>query len=131
MKNPPLYWLDAMTDIQDQLQHLLHKNFVLNTKNEQMDDLPRYLKAIEKRLEKIQGNPERDRKARLEISALWSEYKKRADLLIKNNHYSEQLEEYRWLIEEYRISLFAQEIKTRTPVSAKRLKKIWNDISDA
>jgi len=131
LKTPSLHWLDAMSDIQDQLNHLLHKNFILNTPEDILSNYPRYLKAIEKRLDKIQSNPQRDRKLRLEISSLWTEYKKRAELLVKQNRRSTQLEEYRWLLEEYRISLFAQEIKTRVPVSAKRLKKCWNDISDA
>jgi len=131
LKNPPLHWLDAMADIQDQLNHLMHDNFILSTPQTNFNDLPRYLKAIEKRLEKIQANPERDRKSRLEISTLWSEYKKRAQLLSKHNRQSAQLEEYRWMLEEYRVSLFAQEIKTRMPVSEKRLKKAWNEISDA
>ncbi|VAW59249.1 ATP-dependent helicase HrpA [hydrothermal vent metagenome] len=131
LKTPSLHWLDAMSDIQNQLNHLLHKNFVLSTPELILKEYPRYLKAIEKRLDKIQSNPQRDRKLRLEISLLWSDYKKRAEQLSKQNRHSEQLEDYRWLLEEYRISLFAQEIKTRVPVSAKRLKKIWNNISDA
>ena len=131
LKKPPLHWLDAMADIQDQLNHLLHANFIISTPQDNFNDLPRYLKAIEKRLEKIQANPERDRKSRLEISGLWSDYKKRANLLEKQNRQSIQLDEYRWMLEEYRISLFAQEIKTRFPISEKRLKKAWNEISDA
>jgi len=131
LKRPPLHWLDAMSDVQDQLNHLLHKNFIATTKQENYIHLGRYLKAVEKRLEKIQDNPARDRKARLEISSLWSDYKKRADALDKQHRHSSQLEAYRWMLEEYRISLFAQEIKTLTPVSAKRLKKAWSEISDA
>lgn len=131
LKNPPLHWLDAMTDIQDQLNHLLERDFISRIDDEHFHELPRYLRGIEKRLEKIQNNPDRDRKARLEMTSLWSDYKKRAALLEKNRRVSPQLEEYRWLLEEYRISLFAQEIKTRVPVSAKRLKKAWADISDA
>lgn len=131
LKKPPLHWLDAMTDIQDQLNHLLHTDFIISTPQANFNELPRYLKAIEKRLEKIQANPERDRKSRLEISGLWSDYKKRASLLEKQNRQSSQLDEYRWMLEEYRISLFAQEIKTRYPISEKRLKKAWNEISDA
>ena len=131
LKNPPLNWLDAMADIQNQLNNLMHKNFVLETRQENLNNFTRYLKAIDKRLDKIQSNPERDRKSRIEIAALWDEYTKRADALSKNNQHSAQLEEYRWLLEEYRISLFAQEIKTLAPISAKRLKKIWHDISDA
>ena len=131
LKNPPLNWLDALTDVQDQLNNLLHDNFVLNTAEENLKNYTRFLKAIDKRLDKIQSNPERDRKARIEITSLWQDYKKRSDILLKNRQYSEQLDAYRWLLEEYRISLFAQEIKTLSPVSAKRLKKIWNDITDA
>jgi len=131
LKNPPLNWLDAMADIQDQLNNLLHKDFILTTPSDNLINYSRYLKAIEKRLQKIQANPDRDRKARIEISTLWAEYKKRADALTINRQSSTQLEQYRWLLEEYRISLFAQEIGTLTPVSAKRLKKIWNDISNA
>jgi len=131
LKNPPLNWLDAMSDIQDQLNNLLHKNFILETHGDNLQNFCRYLNAIDKRLDKIQDNPERDRKARLEISGLWADYKKRAEALSNHQQHSEQLNAYRWLLEEYRISLFAQEIKTLTPVSAKRLKKIWNDISDA
>jgi len=131
LKRPPLHWLDAMSDVQDQLNHLLHKNFIATTRQENYIQLPRYLKAIEKRLEKIQGNPARDRKARVEISSLWSEYKKRAAALDKQQRHSSQLEAYRWMLEEYRISLFAQEVKTLMPVSAKRLKKAWSEISDA
>jgi len=131
LKNPPLTWLDAMSDIQNQLNNLLHKDFILDTHTDNLNNFTRYLAAIDKRLDKIQDNPERDRKARLEISTLWNDYKKRANALTKNRQYSAQLETYRWLLEEYRISLFAQEIKTLSPISAKRLKKLWNDISDA
>lgn len=131
LKNPPLNWLDAMADIQDQLNNLMHRQFVIETNQLNLNNYTRYLLAIEKRLEKIQSNPERDRKARIEISDLWLAYKKRAQNLENNNQFSTQLDNYRWLLEEYRISLFAQEIKTLVPVSAKRLKKIWNEISDA
>jgi len=131
LKNLPLNWLDALSDIQEQLNSLLHKNFILETHDNNLNNFSRYLNAIDKRLDKIQNNPERDRKARIEISTLWNDYKKRAELLAKNHQHSDQLEQYRWLLEEYRISLFAQEIKTLSPVSANRLKKIWNDISDA
>jgi len=131
LKNPPLNWLDAMTDIQDQLNNLMHRQFVIETNQVNLNNYTRYLLAIDKRLEKIQSNPERDRKARVEISELWSAYKKRAQNLENNNQFSTQLDSYRWILEEYRISLFAQEIKTLVPVSAKRLKKIWNEISDA
>ncbi len=131
IKNAPLNQLDAMTDIQNQLNMLMHKNFILETKMETLNNYDRYLKAIDKRLDKIQAHPERDRKARLEISNLVNDYKKRVAALDKNNQESQALDNYRWLLEEYRISLFAQEIKTLVPISAKRLKQAWDKISDA
>jgi ATP-dependent helicase HrpA len=131
LKNPPLSWLDAITDIQDQLNHLLQPGFILNTEKNNLQQYPRYLIGIQKRLEKIQGNPERDRISRLQVSALWQEYKKRQQALAKQHTTSAQLEHYRWMLEEYRVSLFAQELKTQFPISEKRLKIYWNDISDA
>ena len=72
----------------------------------------------------------RDRQLKIEFSRLWDEYIKRQKLLEKQHIDSEQLTHYRWMLEEYRISLFAQELKTRFPVSDKRLRKHWNELSD-
>jgi len=131
LKNPPLTWLDAITDIQDQLNYLLQPGFILNTEKDNLQQYPRYLLAIQKRLEKMQGNPDRDRKNRLLIASLWQDYKKREEALAKQHATSKQLKHYRWMLEEYRVSLFAQELTTRFPISEKRLKIYWNDISDA
>ena len=73
----------------------------------------------------------RDRQLKIEFSRLWDEYARRQELLEKQHIYSEQLSYYRWMLEEYRISLFAQELKTRITVSDKRLRKYWNSLSDA
>ncbi len=130
LKNPPLTWLDAVTDIQDQLNHLLQPGFILSTEKDNLQQYPRYLSAIQKRLQKIQDNPDRDRKSRLQIASLWQDYQKRETALAKQHATSKQLQHYRWMLEEYRVSLFAQELKTRFPISEKRLKIYWNDISD-
>ena len=131
LKNPPLSWLDAMNDIQHQINHLFPANFITHTQREWLEQYPRYLKGIEFRLEKIQDNPARDRKSRLEFESLWNEYEKRAQQLEKHHIESPQLNHYRWMLEEYRISLFAQTLKTLFPVSTKRLKQYWSEISDA
>ncbi len=131
LKSPPLHLLDAMADIQDQLDHLLPRHFILETRADDFEHLSRYLRGIEKRLEKIQSNPERDRQSRLQVQPFWDDYKQRSRQLEQQNRHSEQLLDFRWMIEEFRISLFAQEIRTRAPVSAKRLKKVWSEISDA
>ena len=131
LKNPPLSWLDAMNDIQNQINHLFPANFITLTEREWLEQYPRYLKGIELRLNKIQDNPTRDRKCRLEFESLWNEYDKRAQQIAKQHIDSPQLNYYRWMLEEYRISLFAQTLKTLFPVSVKRLKQYWSDISDA
>ncbi len=131
LKNPPLIWLDAINDIQEQLNQLLHPHFLLSTDPQWLTHYPRYLRAIQKRLDKLQDNPQRDRQNRLAVQALWNNYKQRAQHAEKQHIHSAQLDYYRWMLEEYRISLFAQELKTLFPVSEKRLKEYWNKIDDA
>lgn len=131
LKKPPLNWLDAISDIDKQIKCLLPKHFLLTTEPQWLEQLPRYLKAISKRLDKIQDNPARDRQNRILISNLWDGYEKRHKALCKQNATSEQLNYYRWMLEEFRVSLFAQELKTLFPISEKRLRTYWNEISDA
>jgi ATP-dependent helicase HrpA len=56
---------------------------------------------------------------------LWTQYERRARELAKQNRHNRELEQFRWLMEELRVSLFAQELKTPVPVSVKRLQKMW------
>ncbi len=128
-KNPALSQLDTVSDIQGQLNHLFPKNFITSIEREWLQQYPRYLTAITKRFDKSKTNAVRDRQSRLEFSKLWDEYIKRQESLLKQHIESEQLKHYRWMLEEYRVSLFAQELKTRFPVSAKRLKSFWNELS--
>jgi len=131
MKNPSLPQLDMVTDIQQQLNYLFVKNFITVIEREWLEQYPRYLAGINKRFEKSKTNMTRDRQLRLEFVKLWGEYIKRHESLQKQHIDSMQLNHYRWMLEEYRISLFSQELKTRFPISEKRLKKYWNDLSDA
>jgi len=130
LKKPALSQLDTVADIQQQLNYLFPKNFITTLEREWLQQYPRYLQAIAKRLEKSKTNALRDRQLRIEFSGLWDEYLKRQAALEKQHIESEQLNHYRWMLEEYRVSLFAQELKTRFPVSEKRLKSYWNEISD-
>ena len=129
MKLSALSQLDTIADIQGQLNYLFPKNFILKVDREWLQQYPRYLIAINKRLDKSKTNSIRDRQARTEFSKLWDEYIKRQASLAKQNIESDQLGHYRWMLEEYRVSLFAQELKTRFPISAKRLKTFWNELS--
>ena len=130
MKKSTMSQLDVVADIQTQLSFLFENNFITTIDAEWLQQYPRYLLAINKRFEKSKTNAARDRQLRLDFSFLWDEYVKRKALLDKQHIESEQLDYYRWMLEEYRISLFAQEIKTKFPVSEKRLKKYWNTLSD-
>jgi ATP-dependent helicase HrpA len=131
IKSPQLKLLDTVSDIQQQLNHLFPENFLCNIEQQWLRHYPRYLSGISKRLEKAESNPVRDRALRHDFSSLWQEYEKRQRVHSEQGLVSAQLEHYRWLLEEYRISLFAQELKTAIPVSEKRLKKFWDDIADA
>ena len=131
IKNPTLAQLEMVADIQQQLAYLFPKNFITVIDREWLEQYPRYLMGINKRVEKSKTNLTRDRQLKIEFSRLWDEYIKRQKLLQKQHIDSEQLTHYRWMLEEYRISLFAQELKTRFPVSDKRLRKHWNELSDA
>jgi ATP-dependent helicase HrpA len=131
LKNPPLSQLDTVTDIQLQLENLFPANFITVIEQQWLQQYPRYLMAIKKRFEKAKTNAIRDRQLRLEFSSLWQEYIKRQAALEKQHIDSQQLNHYRWMLEEYRVSLFAQELKTKFPVSEKRLKTYWNELSDA
>jgi ATP-dependent helicase HrpA len=131
IKNPTLAQLEMVADIQQQLAYLFPKNFITVIDREWLEQYPRYLMGINKRVEKSKTNMTRDRQLKIEFSRLWDEYVKRQKLLEKQHIDSEQLAHYRWMLEEYRISLFAQELKTRFPVSDKRLRKHWNELSDA
>jgi ATP-dependent helicase HrpA len=93
-----------------------------------LQHLPRYLKAIRMRLEKYSGNPERDTRYAQAVQQLWSRWEERVAARRKLDEVDAALADFRWLIEELRVSLFAQELKTPFPVSVKRLEKIWSEI---
>ena len=89
--------------------------------------MPRYLKGYALRLQKYRTGVERDQKHAHTLQALWQGYEARAKADQDDGKRDPHLEEYRWLIEELRVSLFAQELRTPLPVSAKRLQKFWDE----
>jgi len=115
-------------ELRGQLQRLVYKGFFSATPWEQLANLPRFLKAMQLRLEKYGGNPERDQRHAASIAALWSRYEQRLEKNRKAGVSEPKLEEFRWQIEELRVSLFAQELRTPYPVSVKRLEKLWAGI---
>ncbi len=112
-------------ELRAQLARLVYKGFLFATPWEQLAHLPRYLKAMQLRLDKYPANPERDQRHGPAIAALWGRYEQRLDKNRKAGVSEPKLEEFRWQIEELRVSLFAQELRTPYPVSVKRLEKFW------
>ena len=116
-------------DIRSQLQRLVYKGYFSATPWEQLQHLPRYLQAMSIRLDKVPGNPERDGKHAASVAELWKLYQERSDKLRKAGTVEPALEDFRWQIEELRVSLFAQELRTPSPVSVKRLQKSWDALT--
>lgn len=120
----------AMTfgDIQQQMAALIYPGFLSKTSKEWLLQYPRYLKAILARLEKAPLDIQKDKQSTRSIIEHWS---KHSDRLEKEGEYTYQSnplwQQYRWMMEELRVSLFAQTLKTRIPVSEKRLVKVWKD----
>ena len=102
-------------DIRQQLDRLLEMDFPRHIPRQWLMQYPRFLKAIKYRLDKLQGNLNRDRKATQEIAR----YTER----LEQDMLSDDARHFRWMLEEYRVSLFAQAMGTSIPVSARRLDK--------
>ena len=121
-------WLAAVQDMHQQLDGLVYQGFLQETPWEQLQRYPAYLKALELRLEKLRHATARDRESMQELAKIHEKWRSRYEQMIAQERHDERLEEIRWSIEELRISLFAQEVKTAHPVSVKRLEKRWQEL---
>ena len=119
---------EAYADMQQQLNALVHKHFLAQTPYSQLTHLPRYLKALQMRVDKLRSDPARDGRLQAEMKPLLVNYQR---LLAQRNNMQrrgaqdEALSQFRWMLEELRVALFAQELRTPMPVSVKRLQKAW------
>lgn len=118
---------DVAADIQQQLARLMPRNFLLQTPSGQLQHLPRYLKAVQLRLEKLRADPARDATRLAELrpqeQRFWRLVAERKGVQ------DTRLQELRWLLEELRVSFFAQELRTPQPVSLKRIDKAWAQLN--
>ncbi len=117
-------WLVSLNDIQSQLDHLVYEDFVYFTPIEYLKNYPRYLQAIQQRLDKLQQAADRDRQYCNMLSQYWEHFVELNDEYYDNPVFSL----YRWMLEEFRVSLFAQGLKTQMPVSEKRIEKQWQEV---
>lgn len=112
---------ENISDIEDQLDDLSLSDFIYRTPSHIWKEYPRYLSALKVRLEKLPNNLEQD----LDAVYLLDVHMER----LANVRHDPKFSEYRWLVEEYRINLFAQPMKTLVPVSEKRLEKLWASLT--
>ncbi len=115
-------------DMQAQLQGLVHKRFLADNDYAQLAHFPRYLKAMNVRLEKLRADPARDAKLMAEWNQAASLYQRAMRDRQAGKNTDPKLVEFRWMLEELRVSLFAQELRTPMPVSVKRLQKVWESM---
>ncbi len=124
--NLPLSLIEACGEIRSQLDAMIHPGFITETPQRYFNEIPRYLQAIQIRLEKLRQQPDKDRLRRVEIAPLIAHIDNIPPTQIAANP---TLLEYRWLLEELRVSLFAQQLGTQQKVSPKRLDRLWKEIA--
>ncbi|XAS66125.1 ATP-dependent RNA helicase HrpA [Micrococcaceae bacterium Sec5.7] len=118
--------ISALNDVRSQLGQLVFPGFVARTGYAQLSQVPRYLAAIEKRLEKLPGNVQRDGLHLAVVQRLEDDYDDAVSALLPGRGAGAELTQVRWMIEELRVSLFAVELGTAYSVSEKRIRAVLN-----
>lgn len=121
-------WMLSIKDIRQQLDGLVYQGFLDSMTPERLRDYQRYLKAISLRLDKLAHAAARDQQLLRQMSDIQQRWQERQDITEKKGRVDERLEDIRWMLQELRISLFAQEVKTAHPVSIKRIEKRWKEL---
>jgi ATP-dependent helicase HrpA len=121
----------AAEDVAASVARLLHPRFVSRTPWPRLQHFPRYLKAAVLRLDKLRTDPARDARLMAEFAPLYAAWQREYAAREKAAALTPEVEQFRWLLEELRVSLFAQSLKTPVPVSVKRLAKLWQSIRHA
>lgn len=114
----------ALSDIKAQLNGLIYQGFVQKTGYTRLNDLQRYLQAIDKRIDKLLQDVNRDRAAMLRVEQVSQAYQQLLAKLPKSKPHSEEVKEIPYMIEELRVSLFAQQLGTKYPISDKRILNV-------
>jgi ATP-dependent helicase HrpA len=114
----------AVADVKEQLAALVYPGFVAATGWRRLPDLPRYLAAVERRLDKLADDPGRDRERMGRVHQVQQAYRTALDRLPPGTPVPDELVQVRWMIEEFRVSLFAQALGTAYPVSEQRIARV-------
>jgi ATP-dependent helicase HrpA len=115
-------------DVQESVARLMSGRFIAQTPYERLQHFPRYLKAAGLRLDKVRADAQRDVRLAAELAPIFAQWQRERVRQAKSGASDPRLEQFRWLLEELRVQLFAQELKTPVPVSVKRLSKMWQTI---
>jgi len=126
LRDPQL--IPALADIRQQLKGLVHPGFVTEAGWKQLHHLPRYLRGIVHRLDRVAGNLGRDRQLTAQIQEIEAEYRELRAEFPPLSAAADGLAEIRWMIEELRINLFAQTLGTAYPISDKRIYKAMDQL---
>lgn len=114
----------ALSDIKSQLAGLVYQGFVQKSSYDRLPDLQRYLQAVDKRIDKLAQDVNRDRAAMLRVEQVQQAYQQLLAKLPKSKPISDEVAEIRYMIEELRVSLFAQQLGTKYQISDKRIANI-------
>jgi len=117
---------DVFHDLRSQLDDMVYDGFLQDLAPARLRHYPRYFEAMQVRLSGVDKDPHRDAGRMQQLAPFWQQY---LQLLEDGHDYDENVDSYRWLIEEFRISLFAQQLGTRVKVSTQRLQKAWKEIT--
>lgn len=117
-----------MSDLQAQLEQLIGGHFLVTTEYARLESYPRYLEACRVRLDKMPREMGKERQYVPILKQWWQQYSERKAQFDAQGIWDEQLEHFRWLIEEQRVSWYAQQLKTPETVSEKRLNRFWQEI---
>jgi ATP-dependent helicase HrpA len=117
--------LPAMAEVREQVQQLIYPGFISGSPTKWLPHVARYLRAAIQRLEKLPGNLERDASRAAVVRRYWRAYEQART----GRAHEDRLTEFRWMIEELRVSLFAQELGTSVKVSPERLDRLWKELN--
>jgi ATP-dependent helicase HrpA len=121
-------WLDSVRDIRAQLDALVFRGFFQEIPFAHLKDYPRYLKAVEQRVEKLHHAAGRDQQRMAEMAEIQTRWRERSRAAEAAGRRDGRLEEIRWMLEELRVSLFAQQLGTAYPISVRRIQVRWREL---
>lgn len=121
-------WIASVMDMNAHLDSLVFRGFLQQIPYRRLEDYPRYLRALEARAEKLSHAAAKDRQRMQEMAAIHGKWQERAAAAQEAGRHDPRLDEIRWMLEELRVSLFAQQIGTAYPISVKRITAHWREL---